>query len=556
MKTLITFALAFLFTAQASAAVISVPVGGDLRAAVAKAAPGDVIELAPTGTYPLQIELPAKAAGGLPITIRTAGTLPDRRVSPSDAPLLATLSTGGVNGATVMCAATCAGWTFQGVQFRTSPTFIGGEIVIIEGGKSITFDRVLILSAGGDVKRGIRANGNDITITRSHIGDIWNPNQDSQAVFQSWGTRLKVTDSTLIAASENLLIGGDDSPTAETMPSDVLVEGNTFTKPDAWRGQSRIVKNLFELKAARRVTVRSNLFEKNWVQGQSGYAIVMTTRNQENRAPWSAIEDVLFERNVIRDTPGGLNILGVDNEKPSGRATRITIRHNLWQTTGGINFIIGGEAGAVEISNNTIANSGTTVYFYKGSIWPAGTAGPREARYAVEWLTFRDNLAYHRAYGFHGADAAPGPGSIAMHVANPIVWGKNVLAGTENVGLAYPSVTLRPTEAAHAAQFTTDYALVSGSSYRGAGLNGGDLGWGGANIVIPPPPPPPPPVDPSPLPVDPVPVPDPLAIELAKVRAELAAERAKIDKLLAYLAAAPSATRISQVVAYLRGVSK
>jgi hypothetical protein len=483
---------ALLLTTPLHAATITLPVGGDLRAAVNKALPGDVIELAPGGSYPLQMELPAKSAGGLPITIRTAGTLPDRRVGRADAPLLANITAGGANGPTLTCGTTCAQWKFEGVEFNTTPTFVGGEIIILEGAKWITFDRVLVWTPGGDVKRGIRANGDDITVTRSYIGDVWNPNQDSQALCQWWGTRLKVTDSTLVAASENLLVGGADSPTAATMPSDVLVEGSTFTKPEEWRGQPRIVKNLFELKAVRRAQVRNNLFEKNWVQGQSGYAIVLTTRNQEGSAPWSAVEDVVFERNVIRDTPGGLNILGVDNEKASGRATRLTIRHNLWQTTGGVNFIIGGEAGAVEISNNTIANSGTTVYFYKGQIWPAGTAAPRDAAFAVETLTYRDNLAYHRSYGFHGADAAPGPQSIAMHVKNPIVWGKNVLAGTENAGLAYPAVTLRPTEAEHAAQFAADYSLVAGSTYRGAGANGGDLGWGGANVVIPPPPPPPP----------------------------------------------------------------
>jgi hypothetical protein len=33
------------------------------------------------------------------------------------------------------------------------------------------------------------------------------------------------------------------------------------------------VKNLLELKNARRVVIEDNTFERNWAQAQSGYAI-------------------------------------------------------------------------------------------------------------------------------------------------------------------------------------------------------------------------------------------------------------------------------------------
>ena len=42
-----------------------------------------------------------------------------------------------------------------------------------------------------------------------------------------------------------------------------------------------MVKNLLELKNARRVTIDGNLFEYSWSSGQAGYAIVFTPRNQE-----------------------------------------------------------------------------------------------------------------------------------------------------------------------------------------------------------------------------------------------------------------------------------
>lgn len=544
MKTFSIFVLSWLLlAAQASAAVITVPAGGNARDAITKAVPGDEIILAAGATYDLQMDLPAKP--GLPVTIRSSGILPDRRVTPADRPLMATLRSGvGVNGAVFTCGPGC-NYKLVGVHITPSPTFIGGEAVIIEGG-TIAFEKVLILTPGGDIKRGIRANGPNISVVDSHIGDIWTAGQDSQAICQWWGSGLRVVNTYAGAASENILIGGADSPTAAQMPSDILIEGNTLSKPLEWKGQSRQVKILLELKAARNVQIRNNILENNWVEAQVGYAVVLTPRNQDWTAPWSRLEDVLIERNVIRNTVGGFNVTGVDDLAASGRTNRVTIRHNLVINSGDKAILLGGEIGALDISHNTIINSGTAVYFYKGDVWPAAEnrTSTRPGRYAVETFTYRDNLAYHRAYGFHGADAPVGPGAITMHVLNPIVWGTNVLAGTENAGLAYPAVTLRPTEAAHAAQFNPDYSLVVGSVYRGAGTGGSDLGWGGANVVIPPPVP------------APVPDSDATALELVKVKAELAALKADLADLVLYLQKTPTSTRIAQVVAYLRGVGK
>ncbi len=107
-----------------------------------------------------------------------------------------------------------------------------------------------------------------------------------------------------------------------------------------------MVKNLFELKSARRVTVRNNVFEHNWTDAQNGYAILFTVRNDEGGSPWSVVEDVLFERNIVRDVENGINVLGYDSYQPSGRTTRVTIRHNLIVTAG--TFLqAGGEVGTL-----------------------------------------------------------------------------------------------------------------------------------------------------------------------------------------------------------------
>jgi hypothetical protein len=321
-------------------------------------------------------------------------------------------------------------------------------------------------------------NGRSITLTRSHISGIWRAGQDSQA-FCAWdgGGPFTITDNFLEAASENVMFGGANSQSAANIPSDILVEGNHFSKPLEWKGQPKAVKNLFELKSARRVVVRNNLFENNWTDAQNGYAILFTVRNDEGQSPWSVVEDVLFERNIVRNTENGINVLGYDSYQPSGRTTGVTVRHNLIITTG--TFLqVGAEVGTLTLDHNTVDQGGTFAMLYSGDVWTAGSPARRAAAFAVESLTITNTLGYHREYGVIGDGAGIGTPALSGQTRS-YTWTHNVLAGEGSQ--TYPSVTWRPSEPEHKAQFAPDYSLVSGSKYRGAGKDGQDVGivWSG-----------------------------------------------------------------------------
>ena len=120
-------------------------------------------------------------------------------------------------------------------------------------------------------------NGQDITLTQSHCQGVWKSGQDSQC-FAAWDGAgpYTITDNFLEAASENVLFGGADSSSAANIPADIRIERNLFTKDLAWKGQSRQVKNLLELKAAKRVIIRDNVFERSWTEGQVGRAVLFT----------------------------------------------------------------------------------------------------------------------------------------------------------------------------------------------------------------------------------------------------------------------------------------
>ncbi len=470
LKTiLIALLLASAADRQTTAATLSVSAGTDLQAVLNAARPGDQIVLQAGARFVGEFRLPAKPAGPA-ITIRSSGTLPSRRIAPSDAAQLAILNSGGVGPA--LDATGAANWVIDGLQLESTSNG-QGEVIVLENSTNIYLDRLLIVAGPLGQKRGIRGNGRQITLTRSHIANIWRSGQDSQA-FGAWDGAgpYTITNNYLEAASENVMFGGSDMATAAGIPADILIEGNYFSKRLEWIGQGKVVKNLFELKVGKRVTIRGNVFEHNWTDAQNGYGIVLKVANQDGANPWNVLEDVLFENNIVRDTANGFNILGNDYLNPSGRATRITIRNNLLITSG-VAFQFGSEIGQLTLSHNTVQNGYTMMSLYGGSVWNAGAAGPRAAQYAVEQLTFVNNLTYHNDYGVKGDGTGIGSVALAAFVPN-LLWTHNVLAG--GASFNYPSVTWLPTVAEHEAQFDPDYTLKLNSLYRNLGNDGRDLG--------------------------------------------------------------------------------
>jgi hypothetical protein len=176
------------------------------------------------------------------------------------------------------------------------------------------------------------------------------------------------------------------------VPSNILIENNYFTKRLVWKGQRRGVKNLFELKNAKGVIIRGNTFEHVWVDAQSGWAIMLTPRNQGCKAPFTQVANVLFENNKIIDAPGGINILGYDNICPSMQTTGLVIRSNEVNAdyTG---FIFQGEIGTLDVHGNQInVPSGKKLLYIsnEGSIAvPGGSRSPQYAVYDLIW----DNIA-------------------------------------------------------------------------------------------------------------------------------------------------------------------
>ena len=383
----------------------------DVQAALDAAQPGDEVVLEAGATFTGNFKLPKKPAGPV-ITIRTSATLPARRIASADAALMPKIASG--SAAPALEGDGAKNWKFDGIQFLPNTRGLYNIVYTHSDAANITFDRVLIVGGPDGQKNAIAGNGSQIVLSsnsyREHL-----PEGNREPWVRCLGWARPVHDS------RQLHRGGFDQRPVRRRQR--LLAGTRACRhrrreqsPDETTGMAEHRarrQNLFELKSAKRVTVRNNLMENNWADAQNGYAILFTTRNDDGGSPWAVVENVVFVNNVVRGTEHGVNLLGVNDGDPSGQATNIAMRHNLFICSG--NFLIaGGEVGDVIIEHNTVRNSGRMLMtLYKGRNWPAG-GSPRAAQYAIRSLTFRNNLAYHNQYGVFGDEGA-GLGATALN---------------------------------------------------------------------------------------------------------------------------------------------
>lgn len=367
---------------------IRVTAGQSLQTAIDLAASGDVIRLEAGVTFTGNI-IPKSN-----LTITSDGILPDHRVSLSD--VLPRLFSG--NGAPVFELRGLTNVRLIGLDFL--PNVGGsGDVIQVNDCQGVEVDRCrLIVPDGQQQKRFFLGNGRSITFTRSYVSNLWREGQDSQA-FCAWdgaGPYL-IDDCYLEAASENIMFGGADASSPEAVPADIVVSGCHLTKNLAWKGHARVVKNLFELKAAKRVTVRDCLLEHCWADAQGGTAVVLTPVNQLAAAPWSVIEDVIFERVTVRDTENGVTVTGYGYQYepgsggPTGQTTRIKFQDCTIQAHQRA-FFVANEIGSLSVFRNRLGlpPGGVSLSLDATRVWPEGEA-ERPAQFAVADLTWAEN---------------------------------------------------------------------------------------------------------------------------------------------------------------------
>jgi hypothetical protein len=223
------------------------------------------------------------------------------------------------------------------------------------------------------------------------------------------------------------MFGGADPAIPDLVPADIEIRRNLMTKRLSWRTAQVPVKNAFELKNARRVTVDGNIFENVWRSGQDGTAIVLKSVNQDGRCPWCVTEYVTFSNNIVRDAANGVMInaaeVGARGLRQPQQANHIRLRNVLFQNIGGPDWPGGGKLLRIMGGVSDVA----VTHLTSGSN-PNGILDPRDPSDVNPRLLFQHNIVERKLYGI-GTGADEGVATLARNFA-PFTYRDNLLVNT------------------------------------------------------------------------------------------------------------------------------
>jgi hypothetical protein len=465
---------------------IQVPANGDLQKAIDAARPGDAIALEPGATYRGPFRLPRKDGDGwIVIAPRTERGLPppNQRVAPSQAKAMSRIVAAS-GDAVIETDEGAHHYRLVGLEIAPADGVFLRALVQIGAHEKdaaalphhIVIDRCYLHGdARKGTRRGVALNGRDSAVVNSYFADFKEVGADSQAIAGWNGAGpFKIANNYLEASGENVMFGGSDPTIPDMVPADIEVIGNHLSKPLRWKegdpsfeGTAWTVKNLFELKNARRVLVDGNLMEYNWPHGQNGFAILFTVRNQDGGAPWSAIEDVTFVNNVVRHVAGGMNLLGRDDIHRSQPARRIAILNNVFLDVGGVwgkgrlfQLLDGVED--VTIEHNTAAHG-------DGIIW-AGDRTPHRG------FVFQNNIVIDNGAGIVAEGTGGGRPTLDRYFPGGVVRRNAIVGGSAD---RYPPDNFFPAsldQVGFTGAQPSNVRLAASSKFKGAGTDKRDLG--------------------------------------------------------------------------------
>jgi len=467
---------------------LSVPAGADLQRVLNDARPGDAILLAPGAEFVGSFTLPMKEGDGW-ITIRT--DLPDAalprertRMTPRLASRLARLVTSGDDPA-IVTAPGAHHFRIVAVEITAAPNVAHNAALVQFGGGGrdqrdrrdiphhLIIDRTYIHGhATLNTRRCVALNSAYSAVVDSYLADCHGHGFDSQAICGWNGPGpFKIVNNYLEGSGENVMFGGGDPGIHGLVPSDIEIRNNYFYKPLAWKGRWT-VKNLFELKNAQRVLVEGNVFENNWVDAQSGFALVFKSENQDGGAPWSVTRDLTFRGNKISNVASGVDILGTAGNATEP-ANRILIRDNVFEKLGapelggtGILWELVGNPSEITLEHNTGFAVKTALMLDD---------------LQKTYVKVLNNIVTRGSYGIFGSGQGEGK-RAADYYLRALVIANNVIVGAP--AQLYPDHNFFPASVADVGFVDLskgDYRLTSKSPYKGRATDGRDVG---ANSIV------------------------------------------------------------------------
>jgi hypothetical protein len=227
------------------------------------------------------------------------------------------------------------------------------------------------------------------------------------------------------------------------------------------------VKNLFELKAGRRILADGNIFENLWPDAQNGYALLWFATGPS----WGTVQDVTFTNNIVRHASNGLEICG-DKCSQTTATTQVQnflVANNLFEDIGTSKWLPGGGSRLFLIINN-VAN----VTLQHNTALEEGTLLFGDGA-ANRGFVFANNLVKQASLGVVGSGTAIGTATLNRYFPSAVFKGNVIIGGGS---FTYPAGNYFPVDIASVllSLLGSDYSLLSSSPYAGRATDGADIG--------------------------------------------------------------------------------
>lgn len=283
-------------------------------------------------------------------------------------------------------------------------------------------------------KRAFYLNAGDTQLLNCGCLDVYDPSaQDSQGICILNGPGpVLVSGGTYVAASENILVGGDVVSIPDVVPTGLTFEGLTLSKPAAWRTAPPPggVKNNFELKNGTNVVLKNSTLDGCWQSGQAGFSIQLTPRNG------GTIANVLIQDVIVQNVDHGINLLAEDDSAYSPPMVGVTFERVTVTAVGRFLDMAGAFQGVV-VDSCTFTGGDNTIYGTPSVTWSSPTTqGPQG--WLSKGVKVTNNHLACNSYGIMLASPLPMPSGAVQDQAYgqnwQAAWPDGVITGNTFVG--------------------------------------------------------------------------------------------------------------------------